>query len=222
MAYSAPRSLAPAAGFVSPALSQRAMLMAGIIGFHVLLAYALASGLGSAVLHRVLPDPIGILDIPDEPQTPPTPPPAPPPDWEMTRIDPVEPVGELNLPPSDDGAMLVSTTPEPPPIAPTPPVAKPDPIRLVGRNVLPNAEIYYPPVARREGVEGAANVQVCVDERGKRQGEPTITQSSGDARLDRGAIEVARDGRYARAMRGDTYVPNCYGFRVIFTMESRK
>ena len=104
-----------------------------------------------------------------------------------------------------------------PPVAP--PIAKPDPIRLVGKNVLPNTEDYYPPTARREGAEGAANVQVCVDERGKRQGEPTVTQSSGDARLDKGAVALARDGKYARSMRGDAYVPNCFGFRIIFTMQ---
>jgi hypothetical protein len=49
-----------------------------------------------------------------------------------------------------------------------------------------------------------------------------VTQSSGDARLDKGAIGVARDGRYARAMRGDAYVPNCYGFRIIFAIPDRK
>ena len=44
MAHSAPHSLA-AAGFVSPALSQRAITFATIVGFHVVLVYFLASGL---------------------------------------------------------------------------------------------------------------------------------------------------------------------------------
>jgi len=36
--------------------------------------------------------------------------------------------------------------------------------------------------------------------------------------LDKAAIRLARDGKYARAMRGDTPVPNCYRFRVTFTL----
>jgi len=219
MAHPAPRSLAPAAGFVSPALSQRAVLMAGIIGFHVVLVYLLASGLGASVLKYVAP-PVQVVPIPEQVPDD-TPPPPPDPHYEHVPVDAPIPDVTINEPVGETAPTLVSSTKvDPPPVAP--PVAKPDPIRLVGKNVLPNTEDYYPPSAIRDGTQGAASVQVCVDERGKRQGDPTVTQSSGDARLDKGAIGVARDGRYARAMRGDAYVPNCYGFRIIFAIPDRK
>lgn len=220
MAHTAPRSLAPAAGFVSPALSQRAILMAGIIGFHVVLVYLLASGLGASVLKYVAP-PVDVIPL-EEKKSVDVPPPPPPPTLQaMTKIDAVPPVIDVNVAPEGPPLYTTSTI-DPPPITPPPVAAKPDPIRLVGKNVLPNSEDYYPPQAIRENVQGATTVQVCVDERGKRQGDPTVTQSSGDARLDKGAIALARDGRYARAMRGDAYVPTCHGFRIIFSIPDRK
>lgn len=218
MAHSAPHSLAPAAGFVSPALSQRAIVLIGIVAFHVVLVYLLATGLGSTVLNVVLPSLQGEI-IPDPPQ-PVEQPVVPPPNIrQMPPLDVPPPVVSIVDPPPSDGGLLTMVSADPPPVAPVQPQPRVEPLQFVGRNVLPNTEDYYPPAARREGVEGATNVQVCVDERGKRQGEPTVTQSSGDPRLDRGAIGVARDGRYARARRGDAFVPNCYGFRVIFTMK---
>jgi protein TonB len=191
--------------------------MAGIIGFHVVLVYLLASGLGATVMNYVSP-PIDVLPLEEQKEVD-VPPPPPPPILEaMTKIDAVPPIVDVDVAP-DGPPLLTRTITDPPPVTPPPVVAKPEPIRLVGKNVLPSSEDYYPPTARRDGAEGAANVQVCVDERGKRQGEPVVTQSSGDARLDKGAIALARDGRYARSMRGDAYVPNCFGFRVIFTMQ---
>jgi TonB family protein len=95
----------------------------------------------------------------------------------------------------------------------------PPPIRLIGRNQLPNTSDFYPPALIRQGVEGAAVVRVCVDEKGSRRGEPAVEQSSGNARLDAGAIGVARAGQYARAMQGDTPVPVCHRIRIGFNLK---
>jgi TonB family protein len=43
-------------------------------------------------------------------------------------------------------------------------------------------------------LRGAAEVRVCVGADGKPAGEPTLTHSSGDAALDRSALEAARSG----------------------------
>jgi TonB family protein len=94
----------------------------------------------------------------------------------------------------------------------------PPPVRMLGTNQLPDAEEFYPPELRRLGVEGASYVRVCVDRAGVRQGDPRIEQSSGNARLDEGAVNVARHGRYARSVQGDAPVPNCYHFRIVFRM----
>ena len=73
---------------------------------------------------------------------------------------------------------------------------------------MPDTQEYYPPALIREGIEGAAYVRVCAwMRRGTRRGEPTLEQSSGNAQLDVGALNVARHGRYARAVQGSTPVP---------------
>jgi TonB family protein len=94
--------------------------------------------------------------------------------------------------------------------------AAPGPVRLVGRNILPDSEDYYPADRKRLGIEGAALVRVCVDERGARAGEPLIETSSQDAQLDAAALNVARHGRYARAQQDGAAVPNCYRFHIVF------
>jgi periplasmic protein TonB len=216
MPHNALRPLVLEGGFVSPALSQRAIVLAVIVAFHVLLVYALASGLARSALNVIAP-PIELIPVPEVPDdvVPPEPPPP-----NLERMRPLEmPMPEGPTDPPDNGDRLYARPAEPVPVAPAqPPVVVEEPVRLVGRHQLPNTEDYYPAPERRAEVEGAANVRVCVDERGKRQGEPTVTQSSGNARFDEAALDVVRDGRYARATRGTAFVPNCYGFRVVFKM----
>ncbi len=92
------------------------------------------------------------------------------------------------------------------------------PVRLVGRNVFPNADSYYPPSERRLEREGTALVRACVDEAGKLNGLPVIETSSGSSALDNAALRVAKDGKYARSMQGEVAVGNCHRFRVTFTL----
>ena len=90
---------------------------------------------------------------------------------------------------------------------------------MIGQNSLPNTEDFYPPDLRRQGIEGAANVRVCVDTKGVRQGEPTVELSSGNPRLDEGALKIARAGKYARATQGEMPVATCYRFHIGFHMK---
>lgn len=92
-------------------------------------------------------------------------------------------------------------------------MAEPPPIRLVGRNVIPNSEAYYPAHDRRLGREGTAEVQACVNPEGTLSSTPTVERSSGRAAFDHAAVRLVGDGRFAKAMRGDEPVPNCYRFR---------
>lgn len=216
MAHSAPHSFAEA-GFVSPALSQRAVMFAGIVAFHVVLVYLFASGLAVKTVKLVF-EPTDVKFI-DEPQQTEEAPPPPPVDFVPTRVDPgPDPIIELNVP-TDSGTAITTAPPvaEPRGVEQAPP--RVEPIRLIGKNQLPNTEDYYPPAERRLGVEGATSISVCVDERGKRTGEPTVTTSSGNPRFDAAAIQIGRAGKYARSARGETFVPSCYGFKIIFTMK---
>jgi protein TonB len=194
-------------------------MFAGIVAFHIVLVYFLASGLARTTMHVILQPFEGVvLDEPTKHDPPPPPPPDPmfqqPREIDLGPLPVMDPIAETDT----STALSGEPTLNPPPV--TEPVTAPaEPIHLVGRHQLPNTEDYYPPSIRRLGVEGAANVRVCVDERGKRVGDPVVTESSGNARLDEGALSVARDGRYARSARGETFVPNCYGFRIIFKMK---
>lgn len=203
---------------ISPtAMSQRAIVLMTIVGFHVVLAYLLATGLGASVLKFVAP-PLDLVQLPDTPKAEEPPAPPPPNLAPIRDIDVPKPDISIDFPDSTDERIAASVS-EQPLVAPVQPTAPSEPIRLVGKHWLPNTEEHYPAVARRLGIEGATNVQVCVDERGKMQGSPAVLQSSGDARLDQGALDVVRAGRYARSARGETFVPNCFAFRIIFKMK---
>jgi periplasmic protein TonB len=195
-------------------LPSRTFVAGAIVALHVAVAYFLITGL----IHQVLP--------PAEPRTqaqviiesPPAPPdPIIKPQVVLNhrRIDqphvPDPPVAPLQAPVPD--IPFVANPSAPPKV---PGVAAAADIHVLGRNQLPDTEDYYPPAKRRDGVEGASDVRVCVDAQGIRQGEPVLERSSGDADLDRGALNVARHGRYVRAVQAGEPVPNCYRFRITF------
>jgi TonB family protein len=199
-------------------LPARAMLFLGIVGFHVLLATLLAKGMIQATIDVLRPPMEGTILPPAQPPAVPTHPVENPTIAPTTFIAAVEPVIAINEP-TDPASQPLLTSTEPQPFTPVQPVVPAEPpLRLVGRNVMPNTEDYYPAQERRQGFEGVAQVRSCVDANGRLDGTPVIESSSGRASFDNAAVRVARDGRYARAVRGETAVPNCYRFRVNFSM----
>ena len=200
------------------AMSRRTVALGGIAGLHVLVVYMFATGLAIKLLPAPVP-PIkaSITEVPRDPPT--VPPPPQPTLQDFHEIDSRVPPPIVAPPPGEAGITVVSTPPVPITrtiVEPVPPA----PIRALGPNHLPNTEDYYPADMRRQGIEGATIVQACVDERGVLvEGSPTIEQSSGHARLDAGALNVARAGHYARSMQGTTAVRNCFRFKVGFQMK---
>src|SRR5579862_4067637 len=179
------RSLAP----------PRMTALAGIVALHVLLAYLLLTALVQRPpaeaptditvisIDTYHPQPVPPLPLQPGPTTRPRPTPIPVP-------DPLVP------PPSSHEDSAPDATVVPPgPASPAPP----EPIRVLGKHWLPNSAGYYSPELIREGVDGDSTVRVCVDEAGRLSGAPVVKRYSGDARLDQGAVNVARAGRYARA-----------------------
>jgi hypothetical protein len=63
-------------------------------------------------------------------------------------------------------------------------------------------------------------VRVCVDEHGRLQGDPTIADTSGSARLDGGALALARagSGHYRSSTEDGKPVSSCYAYRVRFQL----
>ena len=200
----------------SQGLSRRTLAAGGIVGLHVLILYALATGLGTHALNILTPPMTAeVQQLPDT-RRPAEPPPLP----NLVPTHVVQPVlRDFYIDDWTDGGDTI-TVDKTPPTPPTPPVVRnASPVQLLGQNRLPNSEDYYPPELRRQGIEGAAIVRVCVDERGARQGNPIVEESSGYARLDAGALNIARAGRYARSVQGTTPVPNCFRFHIGFQMK---
>jgi len=194
-------------------LSRRALAGAGILALHLMVAYLLLSAL--------MPPPAPAVPPTIAATFPPVPDPIPAP--APIRVDGPS---DLQHPPPPDALpvpVLNAPAPEPVPVATAEPPAAgsavPEaPLRLLGRNVLPDSADYYPPDRIRAGVAGTTDVQVCVDAAGERRGEPAVVASSGDARLDQAALSIARHGHYARWVRGDVPVGNCPRFRIVFRL----
>jgi len=197
----------------SEILPRRTLAAGGIILLHLLVIYLLATALMRSLapegppplVARFIPEPTHVV--------------APTPSVAATdlrrpavriELPPVTPLVVAADPPVGPGTALLERETQPRPLV------LPEPVRLLGRNILPDSEDYYPAERRRLGVEGGALVRVCVDAQGTRAGEPLIEASSQDAQLDAAALNVARHGRYARAQQGGVAVPNCYRFHIVF------
>ena len=199
-------------------LSRRAFIVGSILVIHTFIVYALATGLGSALITVAPPAIVG--NVLFDPRTPVQKPPLPPVDFKRPEISRVTREVDVGEPTLEETTVAVDNKPLPViPDLVTPPPHVPPPLRMVGQNSLPNTEDFYPPDLRRQGIEGAANVRVCVDAKGVRQGEPFVELSSGNPRLDEGALKIARAGRYARAMQGDVPVATCHRFHIGFHMK---
>jgi len=203
----------------SHGLSRRSVALGGIITLHVLVIYMFANVLAITILPK--PPQEFIANVMETVR--PAPEVRPPSD---PKLSPVMVQDVIRIPP------IVLTPPDPPiassltggeePLIPAQPATTvrepPAPIRVLGQNRFPDSEDYYPPPLKRLGIEGAAVVRACVNEMGTLSGIPVIEQSSGNAGLDAGAMNVARAGRYARSVQGTTPVPNCFRVRVGFQM----
>jgi TonB family protein len=83
---------------------------------------------------------------------------------------------------------------------------------------FPTTEEFYPLEAKKLGETGASDVRACVDPTGKLTVPPTLVRTSGSARLDRAALELATagSGHYLPAIAHGQLVSQCFVFRIRF------
>lgn len=200
------------------ALFSRRTTVAALIGIlHVLVIVGLASGIASEVLQPVSP-PLVVDFMPKAPQHPAPPPPSAP---AFKQFPPhLPPPIRLNDATAGAGAITVATAEAPPPAAAAPHKQVARVSGGPGRG-FPNTADYYPPPSIRLEEKGVASVQVCVDGAGRLTADPVIAQSSGSARLDAGALRLARagSGHYLPSTEDGRAVSSCYAFGVRFELK---
>jgi TonB family protein len=190
-----------------------------VVFIHVALFYALMSGL-TMHLVKSIPAPLQprFLTVPRERES--LPPPANP-LIDKQRIAIPTPQFRYSEFPTD----TVTDTATTPNGSTTPPLAPAHQVTRVSGGPgsgFPSAEDVYPMMAMRLGEQGVAAVHVCVDAAGRLTTVPSIAQSSGSARLDEGAILLAKagSGHYRPSTEDGRPVASCYSFRVRFQLRN--
>lgn len=190
-----------------------------VVLVHLLLAWALVSGLARQVVEVVVrPIETRIVEEVRPPPPPPPPPPArtPPP---RAAVAPPPPAPPSYVPPPEvvvpapSPAPTITATPEPPPPAPVtiapPPVvaAPPAPPAPPARRAATPARIDfascarpdYPAAARRANVEGVTRIRFTVDASGA-VAKAEVERASGPSRehrlLDRAAVDALSACRF--------------------------
>jgi protein TonB len=212
--HGATATLAPA----DPLLfSRRTTVFFLIVAVHALVIYGFANGLVHKVIEAIQPP--TVIDFLSDPRPRDPPNPVPEPTlWTPLAVTVPEP--RLDFPidaaPADDPVtkpLLDSSPPLSPPSVVTRVIGGPGP-------GFPDPGPYYPAASRRLGESGIATLRVCVDGSGRLASEPTLAQSSGSARLDEGALKLAKagSGHYRSTTENGTPVSYCYPLRIRFEL----
>ena len=164
---------------------------------HVLLGYALITGLASRAV-KMITEPIKAVEIKDEAPPPDEPPPPPPKDVEIPPFVPPPVVTVESDAPPPPPIMRQSVAPPPPapPVfhepTPAPPAAPTGPTSAATFNPksLEVSEDDYPPSSLRAEEEGVVRVTLSVNTQGKVD-NCTVAQSSNFPKLDEKTCQIA-------------------------------
>src|SRR5262245_10651198 len=197
--------------------TRRGVVVVAIIVLHLLVAWALATGLARKVV-EVLAPPIE-ADIVEEVKQDDTPPPPPPPEMERPPVEVPPPEVSIDLPMETTSNAIVDVTDKTPPPAPPPPPRVASTGAKMARAA--NPDDYYPPGSIRREEQGSPVVQACVGPNGRLLREPVVTDTSGFPDLDGAAIKVAKANRYTPASENGSAVPeSCIKFKVKFVLKN--
>jgi len=168
--------------------------MVALILFHILLFWALKSGLAVKLLESIT-EPIKV-DIVNEVKKDEPPPPPPPPKMELPPVEVPPPVIDITIAPDAPATTALSNvTDRPQPPAPPPPPPPRQVVRtalkLNPKSTQPSVDDYYPETSRRLEEEGVAKIKVCVATNGRVK-TAEVEEGSGFSRLDEAGVKVAK------------------------------
>lgn len=207
------------AAYIQRNNSRRTGVLVGIIAFHLLLVYGLVTGLARKVV-EVVAAPLQ-TDLIEEIKPEDKPPPPPPPQMERPPVEIPPPDIAIDIPMETNTTAISNVTDRPvAPVAVAPPVERKS-VRVgpkldVRRS--PSTADFYPASARRAEIEGVSTVRACVAADGKVSGDPTVTNSSGNASLDEAAVKWARRARFTPGTEDGTPIEVCTQFNVRFKL----
>lgn len=211
-ALGAQRRSAPGSSHVN----RRLLIIAAVIGFHVLALWALQSGLLRRAVEMVIPVEVMVeLIEPPRQEAPPAPPPPEPkpqvrpqpkpqPQPVARKPEPTPlPVAEVDPTPMNNAPVVPVAPAEPaPPVPPAPP-APPAPVVEMpssSAGYLRNPAPVYPSLSRRLGEQGRVTLRVLVQADGT-PGDIQVATSSGFERLDKAAVDAVRRWRFVPGKR---------------------
>jgi protein TonB len=197
--------------------TRRGVVVVAIVGLHLLVLWALASGLARKMVEVIAPN--IEADIVEEVKNEEEPPPPPPPEMERPPVEVPPPEVSIDLPMETATTAIQDVTDKPPPPAPPPPP------RVAGSPAKMKSAVdpdqFYPPGAKRREEQGSPVVQACVGPNGRLVREPVITETSGFPELDGAAVKVAKANRYTPASENGTALPeSCVKFKVKFVIKA--
>jgi periplasmic protein TonB len=200
--------------------TRRTAVLAAIIGLHVFIAWALATGLARKAI-EVLAPPIQ-TDIVQEEKNKSEPPPPPPPELRKQVVEVPPPDINIAMPEVGPQTSAISavvkqqTAP-----APAPKAAVAATAIGLGKG-FPNVDDYYPDASRRLGEEGLTVIDICVGPDGKLTEPPKVGKTSGHERLDQAAVKVASvgSGRFKPATEEGKPVSKCTQLPIRFKLHN--
>ena len=209
-----------------PPAWRRTAAFIAVAGLHITVFYAFVVGLDV----KFHPSHVGpTIIVPVKPVLPKDvlPPPLPPEGFKPHKLDYPLPdlpplTGDRDGPTVETPPVVKNTGPDliDPPHTPDPPAVK----HVTGGpgSGFPIPDDFYPSAAIHMGETGAATVNVCVNSKGRLTSEPSIEESTGSARLDGGAINLAKagSGHYRPSTDDGRPVDSCYAFRVRFNLKN--
>jgi protein TonB len=201
--------------------SRRSSTLFLVVSLHAALFYGVLTTL-SHIHGSAVPAPLQnrLLENPRPLQLPPS---LPAPQLNRPTLQVPTPDFDVPREPDQSRAVTADLIRDPPP-PPSPP-SLPHAVKQVqgGPGIgFPNPDDFYPSLARHMEEQGIATVRVCVDVNGRLTSDPTTLQGTGSARLDEGALKLARAGSgHYRAMTEDGRpVNSCYPFRIRFQLKN--
>jgi TonB family protein len=125
----------------------------------------------------------------------------------------------IDVPVETQSTAIQDVTDKPVQHAPPPPPPPPKAVARTGGGPgknFPNSQDFYPPASQRLGETGKTVVEVCVNAQGKLTQEPKVKEGSGSARLDEGAVKLAKagSGKYRPATEDGKPIDSCFSYGI--------